>query len=57
MTQSPDPALREHVLPVGWQEDDAKRWPVAYTVAFVGVTSAVLWALIIGAMNWLTVGV
>ena len=57
MTQGPDPALREHVLPVGWQEDDAKRWPVAYTVAFVGVTSAVLWALIIGAMNWLTIGV
>ena len=55
MSHSPEPALQEHVLPVGWESDD-ERWPLVYTVAFVGVSSALLWALIIGAMNWLTAG-
>ena len=56
MSHIPEPALQEHVLPVGWESDDDERWPLAYTVAFVGVSSALLWALIIGAMNWLTAG-
>jgi len=37
----------------GAREDGADRWPVPYAAAFVVVSSAALWALIIAGGRWL----
>lgn len=52
MDQSPKSAVQDQILPIGWDEDGADRWPIAYSVVFVVGVSALLWASIIGAVNW-----
>lgn len=49
--QSPKSAVQDQILPVGWGEDRTDRWPMSYSVAFVLGASALLWALILGAVN------
>ena len=50
--QSSKSAVQDQILPIGWGGDGADRWPIAYTMVFVVGASGLLWALIIGAVNW-----
>jgi len=50
--QSSKSAVQDQILPVGWSEDRTDRWPMSYSVAFVIGASALLSALILGAVDW-----
>ena len=52
INQGLESAVQDQILPIGWGGDGADRWPIAYTMVFFVGASGLLWALIIGAVNW-----